>query len=551
MLSATLALTLPAAALAGGPAQEDANLISEASAPRRLYAPLGGLVNFDTWIGTLTALGVTETSKMTVSWWAFGTINNANDTHALGGGLMGNDPGGLTSRCEENGVDVSPGLCLTFDTSPHNALLSFNGPNGLTDPVLISATGSPAVMQNGRWNHYLASIDTVKGLAAVAVNGLCCTAFTRGIPASGYLPEMNNSKGFGVGYTSTKGGGATGFLGIAEVYISEQSNVCSGAKRPSVMNGVKVTCLAANTIPPEIIAKFFKIASVDGSTGLPVDLGPTCAEPTGTPPAAVCLTGSASGMLTNRAAVGGTFGIFTHTGTTSPGPKQWFDMPYGPAGIPPHQATMRWIQSRKNAPVSGGTMTTDAASMPVAIGDLIVIWAEEGNNTGSASYDMKCPGGFTQVGPGIEGAASSNSEMCYKILAGGDTSGAYTVRWREGGGQRTHGWAMADYANVAAVDQAGFNTTGAVTNPNTASRVTQAANETVVSALVSWDAQPVTFTPPGSATTRLRVPRTGDYGQIMVTDEYRVPKGSKTARTFTLSATNHAQTGYTLSLTPK
>jgi hypothetical protein len=199
-------------------------------------------------------------------------------------------------------------------------------------------------------------------------------------------------------------------------------------------------------------------------------------------------------------------------------------------------------------------MTTSAGSNPISVGDLIVIWAGISNSGGSTDYGLTCPANFSQVGPVNDTSQSVNSVMCYKTLVGGDLTGAYTVSWNSGGAQRCHDWVMADYKNVAAVDQIGsiYNGPSGTTSQMTAGGLsTTAANETVVSAWVDWNAAAnVPFTPPTTGMLRYRLSNVGTPLQMMFADEYQVPIGSNPQRIMTTgSAVTSA--GYTITLVPK
>jgi hypothetical protein len=227
--------------------------------------------------------------------------------------------------------------------------------------------------------------------------------------------------------------------------------------------------------------------------------------------------------------------------------------PYGPAGIPAHQATMKWLIAARNCTVTSLSCTTNAGNYPIASGDLLIIAASISNLSGTTDYAMQCPAGFTQVQGADQNdtTESQNATACYKF-AGGSESGAYAFSWNTGGGANRHGWVMMDYANVASVDQVkgGVNTTTA--SPKTPSGlITTSSNETVVSilALVSTAVSANPVTAASGANTRYRAYKSGSVPQLMVVDRYGVASGSNPQETYTMSASD-TSASYTLTLVP-
>ncbi|HVX90366.1 MAG TPA: peptidoglycan-binding protein [Candidatus Paceibacterota bacterium] len=495
------------------------------------YAPLGLTFLPYNGLGTNSALGVTNSTALTYSFWLMGTYNNANPTTMVGTETWG-DPG---TFCEVTG-GTAPGICNSVDTTSGRFQLNFNDSTGTVNASnavkFIGQAGS-----NGTWHHYLVSFDTHTQNSALYIDGVDSGVHANPIPAD-LLPDLNNSHGFHLGGKTTAQP-AVSLQYQAEIVAAETSIVCTGAGTPTTMNGISVTCSAANTIPPEILSKFI-------ADGKPLDLGSSCQNPFGGRSSEVCVRGS----NTSNSGTGGALSpqVFS---TASYGGV--YAAPYGPAGIPAHQATMKWLQAKNGATVTSNSMTTNAASNPISVGDLIVIVAGISNSSGNTNYAMTCPSGFSQIGPVNDTFESVNSEACYKILTGGDTSGAYTITWNSGGAARTHDWVMADYGNVASVDQTGslYNGATVTTSHKTASGLTTtSANETVVSAWVDWNAAVNTpFTPPGTGTLRYRLSDVGSPLQMMLVDEYSVANGSNPQRTMTTgSAVTSA--GFTLTLVP-
>ncbi|HWA03387.1 MAG TPA: hypothetical protein VG819_07645 [Rhizomicrobium sp.] len=497
-------------------------------------ATIGGLAFLPYMsLGTNVALGVTNTPTLTYAFWLNGTYDQTNPTNLQGVQFWSNP----ASNCEVTG-GPAPGLCGAIDSPDGRFQMSFNnsaGVNNNTDAIKFEAQAG----SDGIWHHYLVSMDTVNRVSALYFDGANTGVTANPLP-QGAIPDLNNSGGFHIsGILPNSTGPSLQY--VSEIVGAEVSIVCTGAGMPKTMNGISVTCSGANTIPPEILAKFIN------SKGKPVNLGSRCQNPFGGRVPEICVrsdkpsnlgSGGALMPLVQNASYGGVY-----------------PAPYGPKGIPKHQATMKWLQAKNAATVSNNSMTTSAGSMPIAAGDLIVIWAGISNSSGTTDYGMTCPSGFKQVGPVNDTSRSVNSVMCYKKLTHKDNlSGAYTISWSSGGAGRCHDWAMADYTHVRAVDQAGLNYNGptSTTSHLTAGGLTtKAANETVVSAWVDFNANAdFPFDPPNTGVLRYRLPDIGSPLQIMFVDEYAVPSGSDPQRTMT-TADGVTSAGYTITLIPK
>ncbi|HVX90367.1 MAG TPA: hypothetical protein VHC20_01895 [Candidatus Paceibacterota bacterium] len=500
--------------------------------------------------GSATPLGVTNTKTLTYSFWLMGTADE--DAHySLQGNQFLSDP---SSDCEVTSGHPSPGLCGSVDDPYGRFQMSFNDSTGTvsgTDDIKFQAqAGSNAV-----WHHYLVSMDSANQVGALYIDGSLYTARGNPLISANAIPDLNNANGFHI-----PGSGRL-IQYEADIVAAETSVVCTGTGTPASMNGIAVTCAAPNTIPPEIVSKF-----INGS-GKPVDLGTGCANPFGGRQSEVCVAGSTIGNTgSGHSMASELWGLSGLGGAGTPDYGGVFTAPFGPWGIPDHQATMRWVQEQNPADVvtSNGFpgalnkdyMTTYAASNPIAVGDLIVILGGISSNYTINDAHMICPSGFTTVGPVVDSgypAGETNSILCYKFATSADASGtgAYNIYWDIGKADRMHDWLMADYTNVASVDKSGSNYNRNVTSHQTASGLTTTSgNETVVSAWANWNAAVNQFIEPSTGTLRFRLPdNIASPMQLMLVDEYGVSKGSNPQRTMT-TASADSSAGYTLTLVP-
>ena len=483
-------------------------------------------------LGTDVPLGVINSPTLTYSFWLMGTYDQTNPTNMQGIEFWSNP----SSKCEVTG-GTAPGLCGSIDSPSGRFQMSFNnasGTNNSTDAIKFEGQAG----SNGVWHHYLLSMDSVNGVSALYVDGVNSGTTANPLP-QGAIPDLNNSGGFhlsGILPNQT----APTLEYMTEVVAAEVSIVCIGTGIPATMNGISVTCSGPNTIPPEVLSKFINVKRK------PTNLGTRCQLPFGGRFPEVCVRSNNPSNL----GTGGPLSPMVQTATYG----GIYSAPYGPHGIPLHQATLRWVQAKNAASVVNNSMVTSAGSMPIAQGDFIVIWAGISNTTGNSDYGMTCPPLFSQVGPVNDTVKSVNSTMCYRKLTHKDNlSGAYSISWTSGGATRCHDWAMADYKYVKAVDQAGwiYNGPALTTSHLTAGGLTTtASNETVVSAWVDWNANSnIPFMPPTTGNLRYRLPDVGSPLQIMLVDEYAVPTGSNPQRIMTTgSAVTSA--GFTLALVP-
>lgn len=522
------------------------------------YNPRGVLIEKDMYVGTTTALGTTDGPRVTVSVYRMGTNDNTNPTNSLNDGVIVTNQ---ATTCETSGANgtttFAKGFCWSWDNSAVGAQLNINNAIGAvtaTDSFNITGAsvglgGAPLRSINGQWDHFLVSIDTVAGLCAVVMNGVNVRGTTFSCPTNitGLIPDLNGTA-FSIGngtYTS-----ASVMESLAEMFIDEESLVCSGVGAPATMGGITVTCSGANVIPPEMIAKF------RDTNGRPVDLGPTCTGPTGRRPE-VCLTGDGVAMATNKGSSAAAFAV--RLSGTFAGTPLAYPSAYGPAGLTAGRPTMKWLNGN---PGAGNGTTFPTASRPnagllrpypIATGDLLILAYQVVDSSGSVNHALTCPTGgastWTQAGIGLDVQGAANATVCYAFAAAGET-GNNNVTWTTAN-TRTTGWVLANYGQVGSIGVKGCAVNGAVLNSiSTPNLTTTGAGSTVVSVFTNWNAGAVTFTPPAGDEMRYHVGKSATPSQIIVTDRYGVPLASSTLATTTMSANNFAGVGCTLELRP-
>jgi hypothetical protein len=314
---------------------------------------------------------------------------------------------------------------------------------------------------------------------------------------------------------------------------------------------------SSNTVAPATLAKFI-------SGGKPVALGSTCQNPTGSTPV-VCSIGNGTAMATNQ---GTASNAFTTNAVYTGGAL--FAAPYGPAGAPAHQATLKWLPQWPAAEGSGTSMTTSVNGMPIATGDFLVIAFEVGSSS-STNHAPACPTGgattWTTVGPSFDAGEAFAAVLCYGFAGSGET-GADTLTWTTSTDLRTARWVYLDYGQtVASVDTGatgcyvtyngthtlcsqGGSHSGNTSTIYTASLTTSSANETVVSIFTHWNAAGGGVNAaPSAGVERFHVQDTGSPAQIEVSDLYAIPTSSNTQQSMALTA-DGGSTGFSLALVP-
>jgi hypothetical protein len=516
---------------------------------------IGALFPQDVWVGTTTALGVTNSKTLTYSFWIAGANNGGSNpggnTTILLNGQSGAGTGPSSSHCEVI-AGTSPGICPSFDSSGVMAQFNFNnstGSNHTTDAIKIDGVAGHTVFSSGGWHHYLMSFDAAAQVWAIYVDGVDRKADGSFVMAdfANTSPDLNNSSGFALGNTS--GGAAYGkWSWLADLFMAEESIVCTGAGTPFG------DCAGANTIPPSKLAKFI-------SGGKPVALGSDCSQPTGRKPE-VCAVGGAAGMQTNTGSATTAWSTTAYyTGAAV------YDAPYGPAGPPAHQATLKWLPQAQWVLASGSTsLTTTVMGMPIAQGDFIVLIASV-VDSGTVNHNVQCPTGgattWTQVGPAFDIYEDDSIVLCYGFAGSGET-GADTFTWTNST-YRSLEYVFLDYGTtVASVDTGAtgcLNTyttsqsgcaqsiSGTQSSLKTPSLTTSSANETVVSIFGNWNAGTKNMTVPTGTNGRFRVPYNGSAAQILIADKYAVSSGANVQATAPISPADTG-TGFSLALVP-
>jgi hypothetical protein len=497
-----------------------------------VYNTKGITILANTNLGVNSALGVTDQKAYTTSFWLQGSVLRRNLYTTEQQTELWSDP---ASHCEADGS--APGWCFAVDEDDGTFQFNFNNSAGTDGTHFV--LHAPA---DANWHHYLLSFDNHAGLAAAYVDNVLDTSFIH-VPTD-VVVNLNNSAGFHLGPEGP------GLEYQAEWVIAGTPAVCSGAGSPSTMFGMPVTCSGANVIPPEVRAGF-----IDGSGG-PVDLGMHCKAPfNGNFSPEVCIRDSSF----HNSGSGADLAAGAWTGTIDN--PTVYHTGYGPAGIPAHQVSMRWLQHAFYATippcgspcfVTKDHFTTDADGNPISSGNLIVIGSGISNSSGSTTnYHMGCPAGFTAIGPVVDAPNLVNSIVCWKI-AGSSETGAYAITFDRGNGTRDHDWLMAVYDNVASVDQTGSNyNSSATTTHNTASGLTTTAgNETVISFLANENAGANgSWTFPSTGNPEYRVPDNVSPLQFMLADEYGVASGQNPQRAFHSGGSDQSA-GYTITVAP-
>jgi hypothetical protein len=402
---------------------------------------LGTIFQGDAGLEFNSAIGVTDAKTVWYSVFLATNTGQTNETQAdaLVQALTIN-----SAVCES----TAPGICNAFsDGTPNQgrAQLSFtDATGGAGHTVDISNSSTKAncpngsFLQPGGYGWYLVGLRTDTQNYAVYINGAdqgangtgCFPAPT--IPAN-MLVNLNASTGLHLINPNSAYGNSWAWQG--NFVLSTDNVVCSTA---DAANGFLVTtdgahhvCVAANTIPADIMAQ---LASCSAGVCTPNTGGANGALFTGIQPA-VYLKGGASSIPNNLGSASSATTFTTRSITTG---GALFDAPYGPSGIPAHQATLKYpVQAATN---SKGTLALSVAGAPYmstfaptgatpAVGDAVIILAGVGDSGGSNDMSMSCDTGWTKVGPGVDGTESYNSVGCIGIVDGSTitTSGAYKV----------------------------------------------------------------------------------------------------------------------------
>lgn len=304
------------------------------------------------------------------------------------------------------------------------------------------------------WVHVVTSFDgTVSGSAkgfAAYVNGVqqgsggCTVTANSGSSAFGggeFDVGVNNPNGFGIVANINSNTTGKSTIDIADVFVDMHDSVlCTGNGTPATMYGMSVTCTAANTIPPQILAKF----ATNNGTGDPVDLGATCSNPLGNQPE-ICFTGGPTGWSAgNKGSANNTWvsqGLYATP--TSP----------GSAGTPAHKPIPKGFYG-ESLPSGTSPFTTNTTGLPVKAGDMIFAYLKLIDSSGVTAHSLTCPtssaGAFTLAG--VQNSITSDrisTIVCYRIALADNESDVLTWTW---GAASTRGgeWATGVIGQVNA-----------------------------------------------------------------------------------------------------
>lgn len=500
---------------------------------------LGALINRDVYIGKTSSLGLgADTKQLTMSFWINGTIDDQNPTNFLNGAILVTDPNGT---CEVSaGSNNAPGLCVTFDsTSNVNLAFNFNDATGVNDNAnsikFLGGNGHAAQPSPGVWTHYLCSFDAATSAAACYKNGVNATA-----NGDIVTTKLNNTIAFINGGTAPKGfyfGNLPGvvnslqFAWFSDVVLARESIACTGVGTPFA------DCAGANTIPPSKLSGFI-------SGGKPVALGATCSNPTGRQPE-ICLSGDGDDLIVNKGSAGNIFSVASLGigGIQDPGSKKIFPAPYGPAGMTANQPTLKWIQQSAGGGAKTSPITVSKASMPIAVGDLLILAGTGNDNTNAGARPVTCPSGWSLLQAAYDTGEFNDAWACYHIANSTDAAASsFTATWT--GGDYTFRWGalLMDYAQVGSVDVADAVTGASSTHMISKSGLTaDTAGETLVNIFINPQANGVTYTPPSQGALRVREINGASKVQMIVVDEYGLGAGAAPTREVTRQSADSFQ----------
>jgi hypothetical protein len=504
-----------------------------------------------------------------------------------------NIPMWASGGCEVNANGYNaPGFCWSADNNYFQ--LNMNNAAGAvasTDKFDPTALGIGPLVHSGAWTDIAASWDTVNGLCAIAINGVNTnnTAYPPGAVGcpqlvNSLIVDLNDPTGFGLNAQYPTWEGFQGFMFKEGVYAG-----CTSSSQ-TTFGGYNVTCTGANLFPPEFLAKIYSTTGGYSGAGGPVDPGADCSTPFGNlgAPELCYKFASAATETTNAGSATASFGIYSDALASLPivgnsaSQVPTMTPPYGPAGIPPHQPTMRWAvanNSRFNLTMSAGSFKTNVGQVgvpctatgstsncaPISVGDLLVIWALD---TRTGADVVSCPAGWkggpaNWDGQGAPGTVVSDTyegmyvAECWHVATSADVvvsngspgmpgtqNGEYVIPCGACTTSTTGAFVLMDFGSVNATDPvdlaatgvgAATVTTGGTSWP-TASGATSVANETVVQCAAYWsvDYHGNIITPPGGYNWRWYTTLgngSSTYPQIMCVDMYSAPAGFNPSKT--------------------
>ena len=575
------------------------------------YMP-GGIFNDQyRFLGATSGpLGVTNTTQHTYAFW----LNMSRQTGALpnvnNGGLTTSQPLG---HCEATAGN-SPGICLSIDNSGYGAQWNFDDSTGTIGGSYKFVAPGYAAMDalSGSWHHYITTFDTVSGAWAVYIDGVSA-GWTNPAYNAGVLPDFNNGNGWRFLNGSYPAINVSAW--VAEIYEANFSIVCisaghgpggvswpdcTGANtiRPLYLNRMisgsgssakpvnmgadcsRVTgtapqiCLtgtgsamATNTgtaTNPISTQQMTAVAYTSGAfTTASTSIGMTTTNTLGVGAGWVMYDYTINKVLGTVAAwtsytitlqgsgfpaYGGGNGdnIYFYGPATASGPA-----PYGPGGMNPHQATLKWQAWTAFTPAASANITPGNNANGIASGDLLLLLVGYLNGS-TAPPTPGCPSGWSTAGSAASGTGSLHANTyivaCWLIASSPTAAGsALSVPTITTAGATTQAiFYMADYgatAGISGVDVSGCQMVAAGTTANTPALTTTHANDTLVSiaANYTWDS----FSIAGGATQWIYASRPA----TVVADEVLTAIGS-TQRTWTINPANYENLTCAVAITP-
>ena len=562
------------------------------------YKPAGMFFDQYHLLGATSGpLGVTNTTAHTLAFWLNMSRQSGAQPNVLNGGLLVAVP---FSPCEATAGNA-PGICLSIDSSSYGAQWNFNDSTGTTTGATKFAAPGSAYMDalSGSWHHFLTSFDNTAGVWAVYVDGVNA-GWTRAAYNSGNVPDFNNALGWRFMNGSYPSINISAWA--SEIYESNTSVVCTGVGAPYT------DCAGANTIPPSVLAKFVSGSGASAkpvNMGTNCQLVTGTAPQVCLTGAMTSNTGTATNPITSQqmTAVAYTSGAFTTASTSigmtttntlgvaagwvmydqtinkilgtvaawtsytitlqgtgfpayaggsgdhiyfygpnaNPGPP-----PFGPGGMNPHQATLKWQAWTAFTPAASVNITPSNNANGIASGDLLLLLVGYINGS-STPPTPECPSGWSTAGSAVSSVADTSILACWQIASSPTAAGsALSVPTITTAGATTQAiYYMSDYgatAGISGVDVSGCQVDSAGATAVTPPLTTTYANDTLVSIAVNYTWS--TFSIAGGATQWIEAGRP----TTVVADEVLTAVGS-TQRTWSITP-NYPNLTCSVAITP-
>lgn len=502
---------------------------------------------------TATYGPVVDGPHLTVSYW-IKAVPYLSTTSTQGmSETIGNTD--LVSHVEVSQVTESsegvPGFNTVFDSSSGQTntlrMNIMSQPSGTGLAAQYACNTSLPALYTPTWTHILYSFDgTVSGTTkafAAYINGVRQKAGCGPTLSGTFNIGFSNNNGWEIAnFDQTNTGKGT--FEISDVFVDMRTSVvCTGVNTPATINGIAVDCSAgANTIPPQILAKFR-----DGS-GNPVDLGANCSTPTAQRPE-LCFSGDSSSFAANKGSVTNTF----------VGGSTLFDAVTAPGNTPAHRVIPKglygdWVTGAADAT----PLTTSSTGIPIKAGDLIFAFLKVEDTSGLTNHNIQCPtssaGAFiaTSVGnaQGTSANIPINTMICYRIAATDGESDVLTWTWTTNPAKSVE-WITGVFGGVnttTPIQAAAVQTAGPTSNTTTyvAPSVTAgAANQLLLTIFDEWATGPSNFSGP-TGYNRLYTGSAGSNTAI----NYELTAGPGATGTRTATGTNDSGIEWSIILNP-